>query len=385
MTRSATGPTSAMAGSAPRSPWTTRPRSTTPTSSTTSASGWPTSTAPAPRISFTCIATACASISTSPGTVGARRNLYVSSRAWTTSWPSSPSTFAAPAPRASSGRRHCPAMPGDRCAPWITRLPFPVHVVERVDTFDRLSGNRFVTRYAYHHGYFDGEEREFRGFGMVEQRDTEEFATLAGDGALPEATNVDAASHVPPVLTKTWFHTGVYVGGGHVSDFFAGLLDERDTGEYYREPGLSDAQAKELLLPDTVMPAGLTAEEEQEACRALKGVLLRQEVYALDGTDKAEIPYAVTEHNFTVRRVQPRAGNQHAVFFTHAREAISYHYERNPADPRVSHALTLEVDDYANVLKSLGIGYGRRQSSLPEERDREKQTGTLITYTENAD
>src|SRR5215510_2199493 len=45
--------------------------------------------------------------------------------------------------------------------PWITRLPFPVHVVERVETYDHISRNRFVTRYAYHHGYFDGEEREF--------------------------------------------------------------------------------------------------------------------------------------------------------------------------------------------------------------------------------
>ena len=43
------------------------------------------------------------------------------------------------------------------------------------------------------------------------------------------------SSHVPPVLTKTWFHTGVYVGRDHVSDFFAGLLDADDTGEYYRE------------------------------------------------------------------------------------------------------------------------------------------------------
>ena len=49
--------------------------------------------------------------------------------------------------------------------PWITRLPFPVHVVERVETIDRISGNRFVSRFAYHHGYFDGVEREFRGFG----------------------------------------------------------------------------------------------------------------------------------------------------------------------------------------------------------------------------
>ena len=118
--------------------------------------------------------------------------------------------------------------------PWITRLPFPVHVVERVETYDRISGNRFVTRYAYHHGYFDGEEREFRGFGMVEQWDTEEFAALsASEARCPTATNIDAASHVPPVLTKTWFHTGAYL------DRAVRLLAGSSKDEYYREPGLS--------------------------------------------------------------------------------------------------------------------------------------------------
>jgi hypothetical protein len=56
--------------------------------------------------------------------------------------------------------------------PWVTRLPFPVQVVERVATIDRINRNRFTTGYSYHHGYYDGFEREFRGFGMVEQRDT---------------------------------------------------------------------------------------------------------------------------------------------------------------------------------------------------------------------
>ena len=62
-----------------------------------------------------------------------------------------------------------------------------MHVVERVETHDHISRNRFVTRYAYHHGYFDGEEREFRGFGRVDQRDTEEYAALrpAGTGREP--------------------------------------------------------------------------------------------------------------------------------------------------------------------------------------------------------
>lgn len=272
--------------------------------------------------------------------------------------------------------------------PWITKLPFPVHVVERVETFDRISRNRFVTRYAYHHGYFDGVEREFRGFGMVEQWDTEEFAALRQSAAFPVGENIDAASHVPPVHTKTWFHTGVYLGRAHVSDFFAGLIDARDEGEYYREPGLNDPQARALLLDDTVLPDGLTVDEEREACRALKGSMLRQEVYALDGTGTEQYPsghpYTVTEQSFTIRTLQARGPNRHAVFFTHAREALSYHYERDPRDPRIGHAQTLEVDDFGNVLKQVAIAYGRRQPDMTLlEADRAKQTQVLMTYTEN--
>ncbi|WAI00935.1 SpvB/TcaC N-terminal domain-containing protein [Methanogenium organophilum] len=291
--------------------------------------------------------------------------------------------------------------------PWITRLPFPVHVVEKVTTSDHISRNRFVTRYAYHHGYFDGEEREFRGFGMVEQWDTEEFATLAG-GNVP-ADNIAPESHVPPVHTKTWFHTGLYLGRNHVSDYFAGLLNVADKGEYFREPGLTDAEARDLLLPDTVLPNGLTVKEEHEACRALRGSMLRQEVYADDtgfGSTPGQIqragtPYTVTEQNFTIRTLQPRSDNRHAVFFTHAREAISYHYERNPEDPRIQHALTLEVDAFGNVLKQAAVGYGRREQihvvdeqgnvqQVPnpgltglDATDQAKQTTPLLTYTEN--
>lgn len=285
--------------------------------------------------------------------------------------------------------------------PWITRIPFPVHVAERVETYDRISGNRFVTRYAYHHGYFDGVEREFRGFGLVEQWDTEEFAALNANQQFPIGTNIDESSHVPPVLTHTWFHTGVYLGRDHVSNFFAGLVDANDTGEYYREPGLTDQEARELLLEDSVLPPGLTIEEEREACRALKGSMLRQELYALDGTDQQQHPYTITEQNFTIRLLQEQRSNRHGVFFTHARESISYHYERNPADPRIQHALTLEVDDYGNILKSVAIGYKRREKIRAvgeqgeitevanpglnelELRDQEEQTKALITYTES--
>src|SRR4029077_13580540 len=175
------------------------------------------------------------------------------------------------------------------------------------------------------------EEREFRGFGMVEQFDTEEIGNIAPDDmSSEEVTNWDAASFVPIVHTKTWFHTGVYLGRDQVSNYFSGLLDGK--GEYYREPGWEDPDASKFLLDDTVLPAGLTVEEEREACRALKGLMLHQEVYGLDGTLKATHPYAVTEQNFTIEHLQPRGPNPEAVFFTHAREAINYHYERNPQD-----------------------------------------------------
>lgn len=260
--------------------------------------------------------------------------------------------------------------------PWITRLPFPVHVVERVETYDWISRNRFVIRYAYHHGYFDGIEREFRGFGLIEQWDTEEFAVLSASSAFPSATNIEEASYVHPVLTKTWFHTGAYFGGSLISRHFE--------NEYYREPGLTDAQFRAQLLLDTILPGGLTAEEELEACRALKGSILRQEIYGLDGSPQSKCPYSVSERNYAIKLIQPQEVNHHAVFFVHPRETIDYHYERNPTDPRISHSLTLAVDAFGNVLRSAAVGYGRVQPDHTlSAQDQAKQIQTSITCTEN--
>ncbi|HEY7245904.1 MAG TPA: SpvB/TcaC N-terminal domain-containing protein [Xanthobacteraceae bacterium] len=284
--------------------------------------------------------------------------------------------------------------------PWVTRIPFPVHVVERVQTFDWISRNFFVTRYAYHHGYYDGVEREFRGFGMVEQWDTEEFATLTERADFPP-TNVDEASHVPPVWTKTWFHTGAYVAEARISKLFA--------HEYYREgdgsdasSGLSDVQLQAMSLVDTVLPAtlllpdgtrasrALSADEAREASRALKGAMLHQETYALDGTDASARPYVVSDRNYTIEALQPQGPNRHAVFFTHARETIDFHYERmlydvagrRLADPRVSHAMTLDVDPFGNVLRAVAIGYGRcHPDPALSPADQSEQARLCITAT----
>ena len=280
--------------------------------------------------------------------------------------------------------------------PWITRLPFPVHVVERVEVYDRISRNRFVTRYAYHHGYFDGTEREFRGFGMVEKWDTEEIGDVPLDETTSEAVNLDQASYVPPVLTRTWFHTGAYLEGERISRQMA--------DEYYGSPDWSDPdyeaafrKFEATLLPDTVqpdsillsdgtqLPWNLSTEEQRQACRAMKGSALRQEIYALDGRPESVHPYSVSERNFTIKVLQPQGQNRHSVFFTHPRETIDYHYERDPEDPRISHSLNLEVDCFGNVLKSAAIGYGRLQiDSDLTDIEREKQIQRLMVCTENS-
>ena len=151
-----------------------------------------------------------------------------------------------------------------------------------------------------------------------------------------------------------------------------------------------------LRLDNAVLPKELGPEEAREGCRALTGTRLRQEVYALDGSSEADRPYSVSESNATIRLMQPRRGrNLHGVFFAHIREDIAASSERKlyevdgalRADPRVTHGLTLEVDDYGNVLRSVSIAYGRRfadRSALLDDRDRAKQGDLLATAAENA-
>ncbi|HMQ52011.1 MAG TPA: SpvB/TcaC N-terminal domain-containing protein [Anaerolineae bacterium] len=238
--------------------------------------------------------------------------------------------------------------------PWISRLPFPVHVIEKTETVDHISGSKLVTTYNYHHGYFDGQEREFRGFGCVEQRDTQAFEQFSQPGLVDIPFEVAPAGlHVPPVWTRTWYHTGAYER--------AGVLSRQYETEYYN----GDPQAR--LLPDSVFDAAyssLDAQSLREAYRALRGQLLRQEVYAEDRKpDQSSHPYTVTEANFKVRLLQPRLGQQRAVFFVHPHETITYHYERVPDDPRIEHQFTLEVDEFGSVLQSCRVYYPRRPAT----------------------
>jgi len=283
--------------------------------------------------------------------------------------------------------------------PWVTRLPFPVQVAVKVETIDRINRNRFTTRHAYHHGYYDGFEREFRGFGMVETWDTEVLAVLEAEGQRGEFTNMEPTTDLPPVLTRTWLHTGVFPDEDRVTRLYA--------HEYYREPDGGGPELPDTSLPATLRLAGqptrpwrLSRTEAREACRSLKGSPLREEVYALDGGEAEDRPYAVTEHNYTIEMLQPALQprpdgpqNYHAVFLTHARETVTAHYERTlyevdgevRADPRISHDVVLAIDDYGNPLRSASVAYGRRFADPRlSSRDQEAQRRLRLTCTDCA-
>ncbi len=249
--------------------------------------------------------------------------------------------------------------------PWLTRLAFPVQLVERIERVDHVNRSRLVTRFAYHHGYFDGYEREFRGFACVEQWDAESFGGEKGRGLFPELPyGVDAddeALNLPPVRTVTWFHTGAWLERERL---------ERDLAkEYY------DKDPDAPLLVDTILPEDLSVKEEREAARALRGKILRQEIYAEDGTPQAVHPYSVSERNYELRLIRHAEVDGHAIFFAYARETIDLHYERNPNDPRMQHQLILAADEFGNVIKSAAIGYPRRAAQRQAE---EAETGMAL-------
>ena len=270
----------------------------------------------------------------------------------------------------------------DNGVPWITKLPLPVQVVNKVEVIDHISKTKLVTTYKYHHGYFDGREREFRGFGRVDQFDSETFEDFSGPGLHDSSDlfeNRLTSFHVPPAETRSWFHTGIFFDDDSAPA--DGPFDYRDlTNRLRAEFYAADIEAISLEEHDVE-----TGDAPHEAYRALRGALLRKEVYARDGSAKDEHPYLVTENRYAITQLQPKDGNNHAVYLGHQLEGLNYNYERNPTDPRISHSLTLEIDAFGNALKSLAIAYGRRQEdqSLPEETDRSKQTKTFITYTEN--
>jgi RHS repeat-associated protein len=250
--------------------------------------------------------------------------------------------------------------------PWITRLPFPVHVMEKVRHIDEISGNTLVSVYRYKHGYYDGIEREYRGFGYVERQDAESFT-----GLQTEPDGSPSPYELPPLLHKTWYHTG------------ASLEEQSLLLQYKKEYFNGDPGA--LALPDTAfepLPGDTDKGSLREAYRSLRGMALREESYGADMSPWQGIPYAVTETRCRSKELQARGSNKYSVWMPDVMESVTYNYERNAGDPRVAHEFILERDEYGHVLNSAQVFYGRRAGNgdnLDDQtKTQQKKTGILL-------
>jgi RHS repeat-associated protein len=255
----------------------------------------------------------------------------------------------------------------DRAAekPWLTRLPFPVHVVERLETTDAVSAIKYSSCYSYHHGYYDGVEREFRGFARVDATDTDLVPSASGIGEFTaKPTVLGDEFELAPVLTRTWFHTGAFFGWGDIAAHLQ--------LEYW---GL-DADAPQLA--PTVLPEGADPEDLREAARALRGRVLREEVYALDGTGAEADPYVAREHRYQVKQLQPASAGEYGSFYPWELEAISCEFEREPREPRIGHTLTLALDEWGNVTQQASVAYAR--ASAPSTSP---QGETTVRYVQS--
>ena len=237
-------------------------------------------------------------------------------------------------------------------SPWRTNLSIPVQVVARVEECEQASGQCKVTSYRYRDGVMDGIEREFRGFGFIERRETE---------AVPDpAPGVTVAATT--LVTRVWYHTGVGAGSEQATDQAFG----------------GDTAA--CAMPGTLheWPAGFVqdAETERQAILALAGNTLREEV--ADGSQSA--PFSVTQSRYRVRLLQPRGDND-PVFLVADAETIHYDFERDAADPRTSHACTTQVDDDGTVLQSVALNYPRRAGRTPQDPEQSALRALCSAFT----
>ncbi|HEX3028224.1 MAG TPA: SpvB/TcaC N-terminal domain-containing protein [Clostridia bacterium] len=248
---------------------------------------------------------------------------------------------------------------------WKTTLPFPVQVVSRILSIDAVSKGKLTTVFKYHHGYWDGIEREFRGFGFVERIDSEEFELYnrIGPNEPLEYDKLDDTMHFSkPSLTKTWFYQGL------TGDRFEEQEELDQSCEYW------PYDAVFFKLPENVKDFidKLPQKEKRSCLRTLRGKEVRSELYSLDGTEYESKPYTVTENLYGVCLVNEDCGlpvlkydfdktsaRQEAVFFPHLLVERKTQWERGD-DPMTNVQFYDGYDSFGRSCRQTKAALPRR-------------------------
>lgn len=262
---------------------------------------------------------------------------------------------------------------------WRTPLPFPVQVVSRVEVIDGISKGKLITEYSYHRGYWDGAEREFRGFGSVVQIDTVSFEKYSATGLHGEAAlfaAVDRKYFSAPTLTKTWFHQGP------VGEEFGDWEEQDYTKEYWQgDPQLLKHTEAVNAFLHTLPQRRI----KRDALRTLRGSILRSELYALDGSVMEDRPYTVIEHAYGLREEDPPldpASSRERIFFPYGTSQRTTQWERGD-DPLTQFSFTGQYDAYGQPLTQSALAMPRRSVKRLSRRSSSvwDDAGVLATHT----
>ncbi len=225
--------------------------------------------------------------------------------------------------------------------PWISKIPNHFTVVDKQEIIDHISNTRFVTQYKYKDGHYDGKDRRFVTFGLVEQYDTEFFVNN---------DTVHTKDYAQPICSKTWFHNGLFgTGTRRIRQFY-----DKDPKQVF------------LIQQSFESTESLESDEFEKGYRSLAGRVVRQELFAASATGElTEHPYQVTQTAYKIRKIQPKLNKHDPSFLAYQSESVDYEYEQNPADPKISHNLVLSVDNFGDINKELAIAYARR-NGIPD-------------------
>jgi hypothetical protein len=221
-------------------------------------------------------------------------------------------------------------------------IPFPHLLLSHTEQYDAVTATALIQRYSYRRGFWDSVERELRGYGYVERL---EYDDQTGPLA------------VMPLRTCRWYHTGraddaTDLYGAPYHDPAAFPVQDTRLTQWH---GTADDGQDLVLSPDTATTWWLN--------RALKGTLLREEQYGMDGSEASAIPYRVSQWRAQVRLVQPGTP---AVALPMDPGSVHYCYERVACDPHVTQSVPLHYDGYGQLLWSVTLVYPRR---LDAQRD----------------
>lgn len=231
--------------------------------------------------------------------------------------------------------------------PAISYLPFPVHLVVKQTQEDSVTRNTLTQTFNYRKGFYDPHDRDFRGFGLVLQIDSEK-PIVAQD------------TFTAPVLSKTWYHTGRFTEPAH-DDYDDSDPNAQVLGEHLLSVYDSDSQTEHLIKD-------ADAATQREMSRALSGSVLRNEVFGLDENQQPEVLYAVQASRYLVRQLLPLSEHQpYALMLPLVLESISYRYEADEReDPQCEHSLNLAWDLYGVLTHAVSVNYARRKTPHDE-------------------